>query len=125
MNDSSVAVHDKLCAFSVWCIVCEALKADLIVAAEQTIVVDDAAWQSVAQIMILAKISPARCVDLSDVELQFLSFLKKKSVALRQLKFLLVAVDNPVWSQPFNNIVVTAAQNDALVVSSRELVDTH
>ena len=75
--------------------------------------------------MILAKISPARCVDLSDVESQLLSFVKKKSVALRQLKFLLVAVDNPVSSHPFDDVVVTATDNDALIVSSRELVDTY
>lgn len=125
MNNGSVAVHDELCAFSVWYIVCKTLEADLIVAAEQAIEVDDAARQFVAQIVILAKISPARCVDLSDVESQLLSFLKKKSVALRQLKFLLVAVDNPIGFHPFYNIVVTTAKNYSLVVPSRELVDTH
>src|SRR5690242_14792333 len=106
MNYCSVTVKNWHFPFLYRCIICEALKTDLIISMKQTKRVNFAARQTFTQIMILAEILPCFPSNFSDVEFELIPSLKKKIFALRQKELLFVAINQPIGFYPFNYIVM-------------------
>ena len=107
MNYDSIAMIYPLSSFFVRNIISKTNESDLFTVVIKSVVIDLAEGQFRAQIMIFAEISPSASVAFSHLENELVSWLKKKIVALRQEKLLLVAIYQPIRMHPFYNVIMT------------------